>query len=66
MVPASPFLLWLDSQRRSNWTLWLTDTQTRYIERIMKNRPAHLNVHSVDAILWALGREELLSYLYPD
>ena len=64
-VPAGPFLGWLDEQDRGGWTIRLSATQLRYVDRMLQRRPENVNVHSVDAILVALDLPWILSVLYP-
>lgn len=65
MVPSEPFIGWLLKTRREGWTARLTDSQMRYIERILHRRPRTINVHTVDEILVRLDQPWRLNLLYP-
>jgi hypothetical protein len=65
LVDADPFVKWLERTDRSGWTNRLTESQMRYVERILKKRPRIVNVHSVDDLLIHLDKPFVLNSLYP-
>lgn len=65
LVSSEPFLAWLKHVDRSGWGSKLSDSQLRYVERLLKNRPVKINVYSVDVVLVALEQPHLLALMYP-